>query len=305
MKSTCTFKRRQIWVSRLLISVFFFTSVAVHLTEARLPFVASSSAPRHGRPLRYRGGSSERNPYTEYRNNADYLPPQEYQPQQQQQPQPPPEYEFPPDEASDPFHETVQSRVDTWKTRQREYAESVLESPRDEQGRMKLLTSVSKGSRAIIFVFLMWRDVHLYEVADQTTKGIKRLLFVTPLILLFIANMAGAVASLSSPSHSAKRRLKAILNMDKLVEAILIIYSFIRLTVFPSKHTPREVFISSIFHSFLFILQCQGFTRLSWDEHAAQPMNSYGVQGRPAQRRELEDQQSDDFYYENPFQRQY
>jgi hypothetical protein len=199
----------------------------------------------------------------------------------------------------DPFHETVQQRVDNWKTTQREQAESMMQSPRDAQGRVKMLTSVSKGSRAIIFFFLMWRDVHLYEVADQVTKGLGRLLLVTPLCLLFVANMAGAVASLTSPSHSAKRRLKAILNCDKLVEALLILFSFMRLTVFPSKHVPREIYIANVLHSFVFILQCQAFTRLSWDENAAQPMHSYVQQ--PQQYAPTEPQQlGDEDAWENP-----
>jgi hypothetical protein len=203
----------------------------------------------------------------------------------------------------DPFHETVQQRVDHWKNTQRQQAESMMQSPRDEQGRVKMLTSVSKGSRAIIFFFLMWRDVHLYEVADQVTKGVRRLLLVTPLCLLFVANMAGAVASLTSPSHSAKRRLKAILNCDKLVEALLILFSFVRLTIFPSKHTPRELYIANVLHSFVFILQCQAFTRLSWDEKAAQPMHTY-VQPLQQQQQGVAPERlgdDDDDAWENPY----
>ena len=195
------------------------------------------------------------------------------------------------------LHETVQHRVDAWKSQQRQSAQEVRTSPRDEQGRMKLFISVGKGSRALIFFFLMWRNVHLYEVADQAAKGIVRLALVVPLVLLFFGNLMGVVASLSSPGHAAKRRLKAILNMDKLVEAMLILYSFVRLTVSPSKYVPREVYITNILHSFLFILQCQGFTRLSWDEHSAQPLNSY------AQRAPLQQTASQPPYAQHPFSR--
>lgn len=167
-----------------------------------------------------------------------------------------------------PDHETVQERVNSWRRQQQDAASHMtaeqVASPRDTQGRMKLLTSVSKGSRALIFFILMWRDVHLYEVADQTFKGIVRLVTVVPLLLLFIANLAGAVSSVTSPSHSAKKRLKAILNLDKLVESIMILYSFFRLTIFPSKYTPREIYIANTLHSVFFILQSQAFTRLTW-----------------------------------------
>jgi hypothetical protein len=135
---------------------------------------------------------------------------------------------------------------------------------RDAEGRVKLITQVSKGSRSLIFFLLLWRDVHLYEVADTTLTGMSRLLVVTPLCALFLANLAGVVASITSPSHSAKKRLKAILNLDKLVEALLIGYNFMRLTVWPAKYIPREVYIANTLHSVFFLLQSQAFTRVTW-----------------------------------------
>jgi hypothetical protein len=137
-------------------------------------------------------------------------------------------------------------------------------NPRDEQGRMKLLAHVGKGSRAFIFFVLMWRDIHLFELADQTMKGATRLMAVVPLTLLFIGNLAGVVTSITSPGHSAKKRLKAILNLDKFVEVILLVWYFIRLTVAPSKYVPREIFISNTLHSIFFLIQCQAYTRVTW-----------------------------------------
>lgn len=111
-------------------------------------------------------------------------------------------------EENDLFHETVQDRVNNWRNRQREHSADAQMSPRDDQGRMKLLTSVSKGSRAIIFLVLMFRNIYLYEVADQHFTGIMRLFLVTPMVLLFISNLAGAIASFTAPSHASKKRLK-------------------------------------------------------------------------------------------------
>ena len=167
-------------------------------------------------------------------------------------------------------YETVQDRVEHWKEDQQQKYQNLTPEqemdPKDDQGRLKLLASVSKGSRAFIFFIMMWRDVHLYEVADQSLKGFARVVIVVPLVLLFIANLAGVVASFSSPSHSAKTRLKAILNLDKLLEAILLFWYFIRLTVAPSKYVPREQFIANFLHSCFFIIQSQACTRLTWDE---------------------------------------
>lgn len=169
-----------------------------------------------------------------------------------------------------------------------------MNSARDEQGRVKLLTSVSKGSRALIFFILLWRNVHLYEVVDSTQKGLWKTICRTPVAMLFAANLAGLVASFTSPSHSAKKRMKAILNLDKLLEALLILYSFIRLTVWPSKLVPREIFIANLMHSVFFILQCQTFTRLTWDENVAPP---------PPHPQFNQQQQWDDTAPPQPFQR--
>lgn len=195
-----------------------------------------------------------------------------------------------------PDHETVQERVNAWRKYQQvkwwkntrphlskncsnntmypiytlyqetysHLSQGEVESNRDAQGRIKLLVHVGRGSRVLIFFILMWRNVHLYEVADQTFQGWLRLITVIPLLLLFISNLAGAVASLTSPSHSAKKRLKAILNLDKFVEMLMIVFNFGRLTLFPSKYTPREIYIANTLHSVFFILQSQAFTRLTW-----------------------------------------
>jgi len=187
--------------------------------------------------------------------------------QQQQQPQD--------DYPAYADQESFQDRIDQWKRMQQESQSQLspeqARNPRDEQGRMKLLTSVGKGSRAAIFFFLMWRDIHLYEVAEHALKGkgALRLMVVLPLMILFVGNLAGLVVSLTSPSNASKKRLKAILNLDKLVEFLLIIFSFGRLTVFPSHHTPREIYIANTVHSVFFILQSQAYTRLSWDEYQA------------------------------------
>ena len=175
----------------------------------------------------------------------------------------------------DPRYGSVQEQVEHWRNLQREQAAAQVHSPRDTQGRIKLMTSVSKGSRALIFFVLMWRNVHLYEMADQSARGLLRTILVFPLVLLFMANLAGVVASITSPSHSAKKRLKAILNLDKFMEVLLIMYAFVRLTVWPSKTVMREQYIASVLHSVFFILQCQAFTKLSWDETSMPTMQSY------------------------------
>jgi len=194
----------------------------------------------------------------------------------------PPSTSFQDEVNDDPFPETVQDRVDHWRANLQQHATEMQESPRDEQGRVKLLTSVGKGSRAMIFFLLMWRDIYLYETASQITSNTMRTLLSAPLAFLFVFNLAGAVVSLTTPSHASKKRLKAILNLDKLVEILLVGWALFRLTLWPAQYTPRETYIASILHSFVFFMQAQAFTRLSWDDKSAQPLSSFAPPRRAA-----------------------
>lgn len=244
---------------------------------------ASAANVRHPSTLT-RGGSSYNNQpqaaaaptYPSYDNNSppanEYRPSSQFENSEQY-------YEPPATSTEEPnaLHETVQERLDTWKAAQLVNAARYQESLRDEQGRVKLLTSVGKGSRAAIFFFLVLRDLHLYERAALVASAPRRLFFTVPLIFLFLANMVGVAVSMASPSHVARKRLKAILNLDKVVEVLLVLYAVVRLTIWPNKYAPREVYVGHIFHSAVFLLQCQAFTRLSWDDTAGQPMSTYAT----------------------------
>lgn len=127
----------------------------------------------------------------------------------------------------------------------------------------------------------MWRTVHHYELADATfgaaaivsggkTKGggglgpaILRATIVTPLVVLFLGEMMGAILGLtgggiggsSSSSHVTKKRLKGILNLHKFVELIMMVYNVVRLAIAPSRYTPREVYIGRTISNFFFLMQ--------------------------------------------------
>jgi hypothetical protein len=187
------------------------------------------------------------------------------------------------------FHESVQERVDRWRSEQMQRYQNLTpeqeSNPRDEMGRAKLFTNVSKGARAMIFLFFVFRNVHLIDLADQcVTRAFSKRLIRLVLMMLFVGNLAGAVATFTSPSHSSKKRMKMILNGDKLVEVMLLGWNFIRLTVNPAVHVPREVFVASMLHSLLFLLQAQSFTRLTWDENVAPPMGPPRTQPQSSSR---------------------
>ena len=110
----------------------------------------------------------------------------------------------------------------------------------DEYGRFKLFTTVSRISVSFFFFILMWRTVHHYELADLTfssaatgggdgkSSPILRIIVVTPLVILFIGEMMGAILGLTgglgiggggsndNASHATKKRLKGILNLHKV-----------------------------------------------------------------------------------------
>ncbi len=172
------------------------------------------------------------------------------------------------------MQESIQDRHDKWRQAQMEKYANLTPAqemnPRDDQGRMKLMSSVSKGSRAVIFFVLMWRDLYLFEVADLAIKnGFRKMITRMFLTAVFLGNLAGVVTSVTSQGHATKNRLKAILNLDKVVETTLLVWNLARVTLFSSKYVPREVFVAGCMHSIFFLIQCQAFTRVGWDEKAA------------------------------------
>ena len=197
---------------------------------------------------------------------------------------------------------SVQEQLDSWKLQQlQQQQQQQPSSPYvDRKGQTKLLVSINKTSRAVIFFIYMWRILHLYEsvtghinmyavpsssssssFSRTTAQSLATHLWTfrpvsilsVPLLLLFLSNMMATITLVVSTetNHSTKKRLKAILNMNKLVEVMVIAYTFIRLTIVPSPYVTKEIYIGRILHSILFIIQGQAYTRFSWDSEAIAP----------------------------------
>lgn len=219
------------------------------------PFVAQSNVARDG------GHNDHDTTGNVHSSNADSRasPGQQYyQPQQQQQQQ-----------QQHPVQESFEERTAAWRRHQEDMQSNQTPqqqaSATDEEGRMKLIATVSKGSISFFFFVLMWRSIHHYEMADVSLKGLARTSLVLPTVGLFVANLAGCFASLSPPSTVTKKRLKLILNGNKIIESMLFVYHFLRLTVFSSEGPVREVYVGRIITNFLFVVQCQLFTKVTWD----------------------------------------
>mmetsp|Transcript_6007 Transcript_6007/g.14228 ORF Transcript_6007/g.14228 Transcript_6007/m.14228 type:complete len:301 (-) Transcript_6007:1737-2639(-) len=233
----------------------FQLSYGLHKEES-----SSSMTPKSC--LLCRGGQQQysNDPYTSNNNNNNY----NTNSYNLQNPAPPQD----PDHI---FQETVQDRVDQWRQEQIQYRDqmTMMEkvSMRDSKGRTKLLATAGKGARAILFGVLMWRDLHLMEIVDNTTKGSVKSFLFGMLCVVFLGNLAGACSAVTGTSgHKSTKRFKAILNVDKLVEIVLLCWYFLRLSIIPNKHVPREIYIASVCHCIFFIIQCQSFTRISWDD---------------------------------------
>ena len=134
----------------------------------------------------------------------------------------------------------------------------------------QFLGAGSKVSLSAIFFMLMWRSLHHYEVANSF-KGLKRTLLVTPIVLLFLGDLFACVTAFTTglDSHVAKRRAKAVLNLGKIVEAVLFIHNVIKMTVLPSIYVPQEIFIAGAIHNFVIINILHQYTKLSFGGLAA------------------------------------
>ena len=168
-----------------------------------------------------------------------------------------------------PEQQSVEERLESWRQEQQykyEHQSTIDQAnPRDGDGRMKLLASVSRGSISIFFFILMWRSIHHFELADQSFKGVYRLVVVLPTLMLFVGNLVGCAGSvLGGGSGKSKKRMKAILNLNKLAELVLFAYNVLRLSLFPSKFVIREVYVGRSISNFLFMTQCQLFTKVTW-----------------------------------------
>mmetsp|Transcript_36167 Transcript_36167/g.76018 ORF Transcript_36167/g.76018 Transcript_36167/m.76018 type:complete len:436 (-) Transcript_36167:275-1582(-) len=186
------------------------------------------------------------------------------------------------------YRETVEDRIDAWRRQQQQLQQSQTAAEAasvvDDQGRFKLFTTVSRVSVSFFFFILMWRTVHHYELADATfgsgrgnngvgiRQAIVRTVVVTPLVVLFLGEMMGAILGVtggsgaSSGSHATKKRLKGILNLHKGVELVMMFYNVVRLAIWPSKYVMREVYIGRTISNFFFLMQAQLYTKLSWDD---------------------------------------
>lgn len=179
------------------------------------------------------------------------------------QPDHPPSYVDPNSQIS------VEEHFQAWQLEQQQRYENQSEldqqNPRDEQGRVKLSFVVSRASISILFFVLIMRSLHHFELTDKIfKKSALRPFIIIPTIILFLSNMAGFVAAFSTPSSKTKRRMKAVINLNKLFELCQFLYCICRVTIFPNKYVERDIYVGRSLGHFIILAQCQLMTKVAW-----------------------------------------
>ena len=173
-----------------------------------------------------------------------------------------------------------EDHVAAWRQSQSQLhtEESIRPSTVDEQGRTKLITPhiLSKASLSMWFFILMWRAMAHYEMVDVPSMVWRQVAIIPPAIL-FVANMVGFVLTVTTPSalRSTKLKFKALLNLNKLVEILLIIYYFLRLTILPNPFVQKEIYVGKMLYCVMYLVFSQGLTKVSWGAAIEQQQTNY------------------------------
>jgi len=164
---------------------------------------------------------------------------------------------------------SVEEHFQAWQLEQQQRYENQSQldqqNPRDEQGRVKLSFVVSRASISVLFFVLIMRSLHHFELTDKMfKKSPLRPFFIFPTIILFLSNMAGFVAAFSTPSSKTKRRMKAVINLNKLFELCQFLYCICRIIIFPNKYVERDIYVGRSLGHFIILAQCQLMTKVAW-----------------------------------------
>jgi len=126
----------------------------------------------------------------------------------------------------------------------------------------KFMQAIGPSSMTILFVCLVWRSIHNYELACQIPSGTMRILCVVPTVLLFLFNVAGCIMCFFRASQKSK--MKAILNMNGLSEMVLLVYNIVNMMKGSNMWTPREVYVGRVLVNFWFLTLWFSFAKARW-----------------------------------------
>lgn len=140
-----------------------------------------------------------------------------------------------------------------------------------------LLRQALTSSIGALFIFLTWRTITVYELADQFSSATLRYLSVAPTMLLFCANITGFILNCTRPLNF-KTLLKSILAMNVVREIVEVMYSTTMLLLnTQSSAIPREAYFGRLLSNAWFIFICLSFSKSRWVLQTTQPTGKYAT----------------------------
>lgn len=155
-------------------------------------------------------------------------------------------------------YERTPSSPPSFNNQQSQYSFQQSNPP---SGGIDLKKQVPTAYVGLIFVMLTWRALGNYEMADQFSSGILRLLCVVPSIALLIMNLVGFIINMLKP-NSYKSSLKFILALNIIREWIEMAYNVIRMVT--AKNVSREVYFGRFFMNVWWSVFCMAYSKSRW-----------------------------------------
>ena len=137
----------------------------------------------------------------------------------------------------------------------------VVQHPANPSPLVRKVNSLSIG---VLFMLLVWRNLSVYELADQFVSRRMRLLTLPPLVLILLSNLFGFLMNVMRP-HGFKNLLKLILAANTSREWVELAYN-VAMVFSRSRYSsiPRDVYIGRFFMNVWWIAFCVSFSRSRW-----------------------------------------
>jgi hypothetical protein len=127
-----------------------------------------------------------------------------------------------------------------------------------------LVKTVSTVSIGLLFMLLVWRNLSVYELADQFTSNRMRSITIIPMMAILAANIIGFLICIFRP-QGFKNQLKAILAVNSVREGVELIYNIVK--VFGGSRyssIPSDVYIGRFFMNVWWLSLTFSFSKGRW-----------------------------------------
>ncbi|KAG5189919.1 hypothetical protein JKP88DRAFT_300498 [Tribonema minus] len=126
------------------------------------------------------------------------------------------------------------------------------------------MRQISAKGLAMIYFIMVWRLMHHYETADALRRPLARALAIAPSLALLVANAAClALCCLSGATLKHKLRMKLVLTLNSLAEAVLLGVNTWLLVMGPAR-VPKGEYVSSMLVNVWFLSICHNFAKMHW-----------------------------------------